>query len=237
MRETIKPIETFYNGYRFRSRLEARWAVFFDAAKIKYQYEPEGYQLDNDQYYLPDFYLPDFDTYVEVKRDAIEGRKEILDKCQNAIKWGGPIKRILVLSDVPEGRSVDGGIWHFPCLYWNNSSSAWGWWFFFDDSNEVRGRVSSSKYYPTLECERCRDSIGAASSIELEKNSAYILKPEYSQPFSQFSRRITEKYLIHQQENANRMTFNAFKAARQARFEYGETPKNKNLKKLRRNNT
>ena len=27
----IKAIETVYNGYRFRSRLEARWAVFFDA--------------------------------------------------------------------------------------------------------------------------------------------------------------------------------------------------------------
>lgn len=25
---TIKPIETVYNGYRFRSRLEARWARF-----------------------------------------------------------------------------------------------------------------------------------------------------------------------------------------------------------------
>jgi hypothetical protein len=27
----IKAIETSYKGYRFRSRLEARWAVFFDA--------------------------------------------------------------------------------------------------------------------------------------------------------------------------------------------------------------
>ena len=26
----IKAIETYYKGYRFRSRLEARWAVFFD---------------------------------------------------------------------------------------------------------------------------------------------------------------------------------------------------------------
>jgi hypothetical protein len=32
----IKTIETIYNGYRFRSRLEARWAVFFDAMGIKY---------------------------------------------------------------------------------------------------------------------------------------------------------------------------------------------------------
>jgi hypothetical protein len=37
----IKPIETRYNGYRFRSRLEARWAVFFDTLGIEYQYELE----------------------------------------------------------------------------------------------------------------------------------------------------------------------------------------------------
>ena len=42
----IKPIETVYNGYRFRSRLEARWAVFFDEAEIPYEYEPEGFDVD-----------------------------------------------------------------------------------------------------------------------------------------------------------------------------------------------
>ena len=40
----IKAIETVYNGYRFRSRLEARWAVFFDAMQIRYEYEPEGFR-------------------------------------------------------------------------------------------------------------------------------------------------------------------------------------------------
>lgn len=57
--EEIKAIETYYNGYRFRSRLEARWAVFFDAAGIKYEYEPEGFTLSDGTRYLPDFYLPD----------------------------------------------------------------------------------------------------------------------------------------------------------------------------------
>lgn len=61
------PIETNYNGYRFRSRLEARWAVFFDAMHIRYEYEPEGFILSNGQAYLPDFYLPLLDIYVEVK--------------------------------------------------------------------------------------------------------------------------------------------------------------------------
>ena len=62
-----KAIETHYNGYRFRSRLEARWAVFFDEAGIKYEYEPEGFEKEVDGElirYLPDFYFPDYDWYV-----------------------------------------------------------------------------------------------------------------------------------------------------------------------------
>ena len=63
----IKPIETHYNGYHFRSRLEARWAVFFDALGVEYEYEKDGILLRNGEYYLPDFYLPKFETFVEIK--------------------------------------------------------------------------------------------------------------------------------------------------------------------------
>lgn len=73
---SIKPIETIYDGYRFRSRLEARWAVFFDSMGIKYQYEPEGMDLGK-IYYLPDFYLPDFECYVEIKA---EGKIKFIDE-------------------------------------------------------------------------------------------------------------------------------------------------------------
>lgn len=51
---TIRAIETHYNGYRFRSRLEARWAVFFDALDLKWEYEPEGFVTSAGPY-LPDF--------------------------------------------------------------------------------------------------------------------------------------------------------------------------------------
>jgi len=51
----IKAIETVYKGYRFRSRLEARWAVFFDALGIKWEYETEGFDLEEFGRYLPDF--------------------------------------------------------------------------------------------------------------------------------------------------------------------------------------
>jgi hypothetical protein len=74
----IKPIETIYNGYKFRSRLEARWAVFFDALGVEYEYEPEGFVLPSGTYYLPDFRVKcygtrgnfcdnPFDLYIEVK--------------------------------------------------------------------------------------------------------------------------------------------------------------------------
>lgn len=49
-----RAIETRYKGYRFRSRLEARWAVFFDALGLKWEYEPEGFELPSGRY-LPDF--------------------------------------------------------------------------------------------------------------------------------------------------------------------------------------
>jgi hypothetical protein len=51
-------IETVYDGYRFRSRLEARWAVFFCHLGVRYQYEPEGFEWPKIGRYLPDFYLP-----------------------------------------------------------------------------------------------------------------------------------------------------------------------------------
>lgn len=63
----IKAIETAYQGYRFRSRTEARWAVFFDALGVKWQYEIEGFDLGSAGWYLPDFYLPELDTYIEIK--------------------------------------------------------------------------------------------------------------------------------------------------------------------------
>src|SRR5699024_1000503 len=63
----MKAIQTKYNGYHFRSRLEARWAIFFDALGIRYEYEAEGYVLEDGKYYLPDFWLPDLQALVEIK--------------------------------------------------------------------------------------------------------------------------------------------------------------------------
>jgi hypothetical protein len=53
----IKTIPTIYRNTKFRSRLEARWAEFFDMIGVVWEYEPEGY-TDGTTRYLPDFWLP-----------------------------------------------------------------------------------------------------------------------------------------------------------------------------------
>ena len=46
-RDLVSPnvIPTMYKGIKFRSRLEARWAVFFDTLGIEWEYEPQGYEI------------------------------------------------------------------------------------------------------------------------------------------------------------------------------------------------
>ncbi len=68
--QTIAAIETVFRGYRFRSRLEARWAVFFETLGIDFDYEPEGFDLGETGYYLPDFYLPGLRLWLEIKPQA-----------------------------------------------------------------------------------------------------------------------------------------------------------------------
>ncbi len=100
----IKAIETDYNGIRFRSRREARWAVFFDAAGIPWEYEPEAYDLSaapcptctsegklgadegeceechntgtvSRGSYLPDFWLPKQKMFWEVKGELVNDNR------------------------------------------------------------------------------------------------------------------------------------------------------------------
>ncbi len=76
----IQAIETRFLGYRFRSRLEARWAVFFNSLRIEFQYEPEGFNLPDGLRYLPDFCLPQCRLYAEVK--PLPLNPEELSKCR-----------------------------------------------------------------------------------------------------------------------------------------------------------
>lgn len=62
-------IPTRHKGRFYRSRLEARWSVFFDSMGIQFRYEPERFKLTDGSTYLPDFYLPEYDWFCEVKPD------------------------------------------------------------------------------------------------------------------------------------------------------------------------
>lgn len=85
-----KAIETIHSGYRFRSRLEARWSIFLETLGIEYRYEPEGFELPDGTWYLPDFYLPQFEIWVEIKPDipTTKEREKAIQLCiatQNAV--------------------------------------------------------------------------------------------------------------------------------------------------------
>jgi len=98
-----KPIKTYYRGNWFRSRLEARWAVFLrhtlDNTGFKYVYEPEGFDLNNGLWYLPDFEVPEWDdSYLEVKPRWPLTRQE-LDKVIGLCVGTG--KNVYVLAGQP----------------------------------------------------------------------------------------------------------------------------------------
>ena len=83
--QRIQPIETYYRGVFYRSRLEARWAVFFDEINIKHNYEQRGIKIGKYSY-LPDFRLPDAfaELYIEIKpRDIPQKEQARLDAIVN----------------------------------------------------------------------------------------------------------------------------------------------------------
>jgi hypothetical protein len=88
--QTIKAIATTYRQYEFRSRLEAKWAAFFDLCKWRWSYEPMDFNG-----WIPDFVIGERPVLVEVKpflhidefREAID--KIIASGCtQNVILLG-----------------------------------------------------------------------------------------------------------------------------------------------------
>jgi hypothetical protein len=63
----ISSVPMTYAGVHFRSTLEADWAATLDSLGIVWQYEPEAVRLPSGALYLPDFYLPEIATWLEVK--------------------------------------------------------------------------------------------------------------------------------------------------------------------------
>jgi hypothetical protein len=121
----IKAIETKYGGYRFRSRLEARWAVFLDEVKIEWDYEPEGLEVPTRRgtiRYLPDFWLAT-GQWGEVKGFLdTDGMRRLcllastLARCDNG-------HDMVVMGDVPRLHSL---LWPVQ-LHWHGRLWAVAW--------------------------------------------------------------------------------------------------------------
>lgn len=76
----VKPTE--FMGIMYRSRTEARWAVFFDRLAVKCEYELKRFKRADGRWYTPDFYIVDFDTFVE---DKPENQMIILEEADKAL--------------------------------------------------------------------------------------------------------------------------------------------------------
>jgi hypothetical protein len=116
----IKAVPTVYRGIRMRSRLEARWAAFFDLCNWRWRYEP--YLLPG---WLPDFELKMFGSafptvLVEVKPICFFGDPSFwgaeLDHPEIA-KIHGHYKDVVVLGSGPSSDTDIGepfpslGVW------------------------------------------------------------------------------------------------------------------------------
>ena len=204
----IRAIETEYNGYRFRSRLEARWAVFFEEAEIPFEYEPEGFILKDGTHYLPDFYLPWFKCFVEIKRmnlpnkdkqEAVSKLEELFDlhgDCCAMLAEGDPMdsKMTVYCNDITD--SSGGGP-----LPWNAQFIQGGW---FNDNYSCH---SGGKRFITL-------CLGEKND---RKRSFYT---------SNFELLPCVEQLCCMASYRSKLGF-AQKTARQARFEHGENRQRK----------
>lgn len=102
--------EVIYNGQKYRSTLEARWAMFFDLAHIKFVYELQTFYCGtyddcSDVFYEPDFYLPEYDIYCEVKATETQLAHSFINKIQYAIDFNQTDisrKGLLILGQIPK---------------------------------------------------------------------------------------------------------------------------------------
>jgi hypothetical protein len=228
-----KPIETSYQGYRFRSRLEARWAVFFDAMGIQWRYETEGYEkyiyredekgnevVARVSRYLPDFYLPEFQCHVEVKGDPLGVYKERERLC-DVLDWGSPIPYftgsgdddwkgphfhgLLVLGDIP--RQHWGFSFHGLIRHRKGLHREW---FCFEMHKQCRLRLASDQDVQWIQHITGDQTISSCTSLD-----EWSLSDDWKFQAIQVPLRL-----------ASPVVMAAYDSARQARFEHGESNAN-----------
>lgn len=211
-----RAIETVYNGYRFRSRLEARWAVFFDALGIEYEYEPEGYELGHGKRWLPDFRLPrEGGTLIEVKGgdDALDEDWEKLSLAVDYHTTPAGANGLLILGNIPVPDDVGwGNVPVFSYLTWAEGIRC-DYAAFFDGEPHLEkgiGNVNARLFWPSGGVPLAFTSHGAARPGSVTTETRVLSMSSLSSSSLTTLKR-------------------AYKAARQARFEFGETPKARRL--------
>lgn len=152
----IKAIETLYKGYRFRSRLEARWAVMFDTLGLRWFYEREGYELHGGKWYLPDFEIENDDGrrfFIEVKGDRLEIEREHDDWAWHFdygagnlpkfnYSWTDKSTGLILLGDIPE--PLHSGVWMHPMV--THYKGLMKDWIRFDRTGVVTGEMESTSH-------------------------------------------------------------------------------------------
>lgn len=122
----VKAIETVYAGCRFRSRIEARWAVVFDHLRINWQFEAQGFALPSGDRYLPDFMIMgvgDRQFYAEIKGQQMPDTREFSVASEINI-YLAPL--IILAGDIPRRRG-DGTGWIFEASQRSEDEYAGDW--------------------------------------------------------------------------------------------------------------
>jgi hypothetical protein len=103
----MTPLPTRWIGWWFRSRTEARWAVFFNDLGIEFEYEPEGFSLSDGTWYLPDFWLPQIEMFAEVK----PGPPTDIEFKKAKLLAHGSKREVLFLDGAPDFKSYQAATW------------------------------------------------------------------------------------------------------------------------------
>lgn len=96
----VKSIPTTYGGIEYRSRTEARWAVFFSENRIPFRYEAEGFDMGGVRY-LPDFWLSEGKCWFEVK--PYDPSESELDK---ALRLARATRRLVFIAPGNPAREI-----------------------------------------------------------------------------------------------------------------------------------
>jgi hypothetical protein len=113
---TIAAIPTVYRGRTYRSRLEAKWAAFFDRIGWRHEYEP--FDLGA---WSPDFLLPDLDTLVEVK-PWVEFDRDTAFRAAQAAEY----KQVLLTMAAPQNLDLVVNLgWFLGDAGWHHAFVGW----------------------------------------------------------------------------------------------------------------